>query len=311
VIAADLKALSITLCRRRVGTARRAFAVEDMFRERSVGSAQLSPCGTRVVYTVTTVDRVADTSETALWMADVEGGTTEGGTTPPLRMTARGTNANAPRWSPDGSMLAFLSSRAEPGSAAAPSTQVWALRLAGGEAFKLTSLHGGVETFEWSPDIQRPRLLLSARETLAPHALETKHSDSDEHWVPKAEPWVMDSLQFKQDYVGYLDSRRGGLHLWVQEPAVPLLPEQDVVEHRVATLPKLTQITSGMHTDEIDAAWSPDGRRVAFASNRTPEPDTNSSSNIWVVAADNSDEGKSLVQVLYATNPLEDTHCAA
>eukprot|EP01043_Picozoa_sp_COSAG02_P104028 COSAG02_NODE_40026_length_410_cov_0.610932_1_plen_35_part_01 len=35
-----------------------------MFRERSVGSAQLSPCGTRVAYTVTTVDRVADTSET-------------------------------------------------------------------------------------------------------------------------------------------------------------------------------------------------------------------------------------------------------
>ena len=274
-----------------------------MFRERSVGSAQLSPCGTRVAYTVTTVDRVADTSETALWMAHVDAGT------PPLRMTARGTDATAPRWSPDGSMLTFLSSRAEPGSAVPPSTQVWALKLAGGEAFKLTSLHGGVQSFEWSPDIRRPRLLLSTREILGLAALETKDNDSVEQRAPKAEPWVMDSLQFKQDYVGYLDSRRGGLHLWVQEPAVPLLPEQNVAEDSEATAPKLTQITSGIHTDETNAAWSPDGRRVAFASNRTPEPDTNSSSNIWVVSADNTDQGKSLVQVLKAPNFTECSIC--
>ena len=35
--------------------------------------------------------------------------------------------------------------------------------------------------------------------------------------------------------------------------------------------------------DESDATWSPDGNNVAFASNRTPNPDGNSSSNIWWV----------------------------
>ena len=107
----------------------------------------------------------------------------------------------------------------------------------------------------------------------------------------------MDSLQFKQDYIGYLDQTRGGTHLWVQEPAVP--PEDDDSEGE-SSAPTLTQITSGMKTDETSAAWSPDGRRVAFASNRTADPDTNSSSNIYVVSADNTDRGRSLVRVTAA-----------
>ena len=206
------------------------------------------------------------------------------------------------------SILAFLSSRTDSSSTEKiPTTQVWALRLVGGEAFRLTNLHNGVETFEWSPDVQRPRLLLSTRETLNPPRLKTLEDSSVNNMVEeehgheepaKAEPWVMDSLQFKQDYIGYLDNRRGGVHLWVQEPAVPLLPEQDASsDGGVKSTLKLTQITSGRKTDETGAAWSPDGRRVVFASNRTPDPDTNSSSNIWVVSADNVDKGKSLVQV--------------
>ena len=276
--------------------ASRPFGVEDMFRERALGSAQLSPCGTRVAYTVTTTDRITDSSETALWMASTVEADAQ-----PLRLTAKGTDASDPQWSPDGSMLAFLSSRVEPGSTDSPSTQVWALRLVGGEAFKLTSLDSGVNTFEWSPDIERPRLLLSTRETLAPS--EGKDGDhpaneNDGGKEPvKAEPWVMDSLQFKQDYIGYLDQTRGGTHLWVQEPAVP--PEDDDSEGE-SSAPTLTQITSGMKTDETSAAWSPDGRRVAFASNRTADPDANSSSNIYVVSADNTDRGRSLVRVTAA-----------
>ena len=61
--------------------------------------------------------------------------------------------------------------------------------------------------------------------------------------------------------------------------------------------PMLTQITSGKSSNESSATWSPDGQLVAFASNRTPEPDSNTSSNIWVVSADNTDKGATLAQV--------------
>ena len=99
---------------------------------------------------------------------------------------------------------------------------------------------------------------------------------------------MIDRLQFKRDYAGYLDRRR--THLYVQDVA----PGE---EHEAV------QITSGDY-DDSQPAWSPDGRLIAFVSNRTEEPDANSNSDIWVVAADNPDAGATLLQV--TTNPGSD-----
>ena len=102
-------------------------------------------------------------------------------------------------------------------------------------------MENGVNSHEWSPDAARPRLLLSMRDDLTP---KPSPANDDEPTPPVAEPWVIDKLEFKQDYVGYLDQTRGGVHLWVQEPAVP---DEDAP-------PQLTQITSGS-SDEWSGAW--------------------------------------------------------
>ena len=66
----------------------------------------------------------------------------------------------------------------------------------------------------------------------------------------------------------------------------------------------LTQVTSG-DFDDSEPAWSPDGKRIAFTSNRSqPDPDRTYNSDIWVVAADNKDKGAHLTQV--TSNPGED-----
>ncbi|MEE8584271.1 MAG: S9 family peptidase, partial [Acidobacteriota bacterium] len=101
----------------------------------------------------------------------------------------------------------------------------------------------------------------------------------------KPQPWVIDRLQFKRDNIGYLDRRRTHLYVFDLESK------------------KLTQITSGDYEDR-DPAWSPDGKLVAFASNRTDEPDGNSNSDIWIVSADNTDQGKTLLQL--TSNPGSD-----
>ena len=60
--------------------------------------------------------------------------------------------------------------------------------------------------------------------------------------------------------------------------------------------PVARQITSGPY-DALSAVFSPDGLRVAFYSNRTSVPDMNDDTNIFVVAADSTDKGQTIVQV--------------
>jgi Tol biopolymer transport system component len=66
---------------------------------------------------------------------------------------------------------------------------------------------------------------------------------------------------------------------------------------------KMTQITSGDY-DDSQPAWSKDGRFIAFVSNRSENADANYNTDIWVVAADNPDKGRTLLQV--TTNPGPD-----
>ena len=61
-------------------------------------------------------------------------------------------NENAPKWSPDGKYISFLSSRPGP----AKGNQVWVLERSGGEARQLTQLKGGVTSYQWSPDCHAP-----------------------------------------------------------------------------------------------------------------------------------------------------------
>jgi Tol biopolymer transport system component len=183
-------------------------------------------------------------------------------------------SSSQPRWSPDGRYLAFLSARGD-----AP-TQVWSLFRHGGEARRLTETAQSVESFEWSPD--GSRLVLVLRDP-KPSELEAKElGDAYEEKTPP--PWVITREQFKTDYVGYLDSRR--THLYILD---------------VATR-KLTQITSGDH-DDSEPAWSPDGSRLAFTSNRTADADLNYDTDIWVVSA-GPDAGSSPLRI--TTNPGPD-----
>jgi Tol biopolymer transport system component len=72
-----------------------------------------------VAYVVTTVDQAHSRRDSSIWVVATDGQSA------PRRLTTEGVNSSSPRWSPDGSRLAFLSSRpSQPPAAAAPAEAV-------------------------------------------------------------------------------------------------------------------------------------------------------------------------------------------
>ena len=258
----------------------RALTIDDFFRLAHAGGPRISPDGKWVAYTLKTTDLEKDESETALWMVP-----TGGGVAKPWRLTAPGYSASRPRWSPDGRRLGFLAARSTGGEEA--KTQVWAFDLRGGDAQPLTEVKQGVDGFEWSPDGRR--LLLEITDPKPEELLE-----ESERQKKKPEPHVIDRLQFKQDYRGYLDRRRR--HLYVQD--LDAAPPKEGEGNQ-----NLRQITSG-DFDDSGGAWSPDGKLIAFSSNRTEEPDGNNNSDLWIVSADNTDLGQTMRRL--TSNPGSD-----
>ena len=228
----------------------RPLTVDDQFALKDVRDPRVSPDGKWVAWTVTSMDLKKDSSDSDIWMAPVAGGDA-------VRLTTSDKPERAPRFSPDGKWLAFLSGR----TGSAP--QVWLLPLAGGEAFKLTAYKAGVSDLAWSPDSTRLALVVGDVDPDAPAGEDEGKADE----TKAKKPIVVKRLQFKRDYVGYLDDLRSHVHVF------------DVASKTSR------QVTAGPF-DDGDPAWSPDGTAIAFASNRTlPDPDRNQNSDIYIVSA--------------------------
>ena len=116
----------------------RSIKPEDLFRLKFLQGAQVSPDGRSAVYATSHIGPDKDASEddpdarkeyVALWLIDLAGGEARQFT----MGTARDTN---PQWSPDGSQIAFLSTRdGKP--------QIYVIPVGGGEARAVTSLKQG------------------------------------------------------------------------------------------------------------------------------------------------------------------------
>jgi dipeptidyl aminopeptidase/acylaminoacyl peptidase len=230
-------------------TATRPLRVDDLFALKDLDDPQLSPDGKLVAYCVRTLDKKKDKSDRDVYMVAIEGGE-------PLRLTTTPKSESSPRFSPDGQWIAFLSGRE--GS----HTQVYLLSRRGGEAVKLTSYKASVSELAWSPDSKRLALLVSDPDKDAP--AEDEENDKDDE---TKKPIVIRRQQFKRDGEGYLSDQRSHVHVF------------DVAKKTSF------QLTSGPFDDE-DPAWSPDGKRIAFASNRSlPDADRADNRDIFVVEA--------------------------
>jgi dipeptidyl aminopeptidase/acylaminoacyl peptidase len=219
---------------------KRPIAAEDLYRLELPPELRLSPDGRRVVFTVQRVDRKTEKKHANLWVVLADGSEV------PRQFTFGDHGDTHPRWSPDGREIAFLSNR---GNDEKPA-QIYLIPSDGGEARPLTSLEGSIDDLAWSPDGQR--IACRVRKTDA----EVLEREKDEQ---KKKLGVVvrhyDRLFYKLDGSGYLPQERW--HIWTVD----------------ARTGEAKQLTDHRIFDEQMPSWSPDGRWLAFTSNRWSDPD--------------------------------------
>jgi dipeptidyl aminopeptidase/acylaminoacyl peptidase len=178
----------------------------------------------------------------------------------PRRATAEGVPAYEHKWHPTQDRLTFLSTD-DAGSA-----QVFTLNPNTGAREQVTHLNQSISGFAFSPDGSHMALVLADQKA------------TDLWWEGTKPPWIIDRQQFKADGIGYLDRTR--THLYVLE----------------ISSQTLKQITFGDFDDEMPV-WSPDGRMLAFQSNRTDDPDANTCVDIWTVPVEGNDHSLTRISV--------------
>ncbi|MEX2314940.1 MAG: S9 family peptidase [Thermomicrobiales bacterium] len=232
----------------------RRITSDGIYSFKLVSEPQFSPDGARVSYVVTTIEREKNDYRSSINVAAADGSGAR-------RLTQADAKDSLPRWSPDGKHLAFLSDRSD-------KPQVWLIRADGGEAWEATSLSEGVASYSWSPD--GSSFVVVSKSTEESEAAkdddEAKKKDDE-----KSDVRHITKIRYKADDEGFLDFKPK--HLWLV-PAFGGTPQQ---------------LTSADISD-ADPVWSPNGREIAFVTNRSDGREMNSVSQVWSVVATGKQE---------------------
>jgi dipeptidyl aminopeptidase/acylaminoacyl peptidase len=220
---------------------KRTIKAQDLYNFQLISDVRLSPDGEQVIYSLQRVDQETEKKYSNLWIVPSGGGEARA-------FTTGDQNDTQPRWSPDGSQIAFLSNRADKEKPA----QIFLILSNGGEARQLSQIEGEINHIEWSPDGKR--LICEVRKT-DPEVLERQKDEQKKKLGVVARHY--DRVFYKFDSYGYLPHERW--HIWSLD----------------ARTGKAKQLTDHPVYDEFWPAWSPDGKSIAFISNHSPKPDFN------------------------------------
>jgi dipeptidyl aminopeptidase/acylaminoacyl peptidase len=227
---------------------KRCINAEDLYKFELISAPQISPDGEQVVYAQQTVDPKTEKKYSHLWIAAADGSGAR-------QFTFGNQVDNLPKWSLDGSQIAFISNREDEKQA-----QIYLIPTKGGEGRSLTGLKGEFKTFEWSPDGSQIAIQFRKKDT----EVVEREEDEQKQKLGIVERHY-DRVFYKFDGYGFLPQERW--HIWIVD-----------VNSGLAK-----QISDDPVFDEEEPTWSPDGQWIVARSNRNSDPDLTRGDNDLVV----------------------------
>ena len=216
----------------------------DVFNLQYAADPQISPDGKRIVYVRQFADVMNDKRQSNLWIVTVDGGDNRA-------LTSGNSSDNSPRWSPDGTRIAYISDRdGKP--------QLYVRWMDSGQTAALTNLENAPSDIAWSPDGKL--ISFSSFVPSEPPKIATlPKAPEGAKWADA--PKVYDHLVYRFNGRGYLKPGFGQRFVVGAEGGAP------------------RQLTSGNQPfagaegpgGGSKASWTPDGKYLIFSANLHPD----------------------------------------
>jgi dipeptidyl aminopeptidase/acylaminoacyl peptidase len=205
----------------------------DVFQLEYADDVQISPDGSRIVYVRVSHDIMTDRARRNLWIVNADGTNNR-----PLRSESK--NFSSPRWSPDGTRIAYV-------SAAEGSPQLYVRWMDSGQTALLTNLVEAPGAITWSPDgksLAFTQLVPIDKPPLA----KAPPKPEGATWAPPVK--VIDSTVYRADGEGFLENGYSHVFVVSAEGGTP------------------RQVTDGNFNHGGPLSYMPDGKRLVFSANR-------------------------------------------
>ena len=210
------------------------FSARDVFELEYATDPQIASDGEHIAYVRRSNDIMTDRTRSNIWLLRADGSDHR----PLLSGTA---NYSSPRWSPDGTRLAYLSNE-ERGS------QLYVRWMDTGQTALLTNIQNSASNISWSPDGQIIAFNMNVEFDSKPFSVSMPDKPEGADWSP-AFKYVTET-RYQADGSGILEPAYSHVFVVPAEGGTP------------------RQLTQGNFNHRSQLSWTPDSEEILFSANR-------------------------------------------